>query len=105
MLLNDLGIAPEDHYKQMKEIEPRIKVKILLAQSLFGNPDVLLLDEPTNDLDLKSIEWLQEFLINYENTVIVVSHDRYFPKQSMYIYSRRRLWKNNTIPRKLRLLV
>ena len=78
MLLNDLGIAPEDHYKQMKEIEPRIKVKILLAQSLFGNPDVLLLDEPTNDLDLKSIEWLQEFLINYENTVIVVSHDRYF---------------------------
>ena len=78
MLLNDLGIVPEDHYKQMKEIEPRIKVKILLAQSLFGNPDVLLLDEPTNDLDLKSIEWLQEFLINYENTVIVVSHDRYF---------------------------
>ena len=78
MLLNDLGIGPEDHYKQMKEIEPRIKVKILLAQSLFGNPDVLLLDEPTNDLDLKSIEWLQEFLINYENTVIVVSHDRYF---------------------------
>ena len=78
MLLNDLGIVPEDHYKQMKEIEPRIKVKILLAQSLFGNPDVLLLDEPTNDLDLKSIEWLQEFLINFENTVIVVSHDRYF---------------------------
>ena len=77
MLLNDLGIVPEDHYKQMKEIEPRIKVKILLAQSLFGNPDVLLLDEPTNDLDLKSIEWLQEFLINYENTVIVVSQDRY----------------------------
>ena len=78
MLLNDLGIIPEDHYKQMKEIEPRTKVKVLLAQSLFGNPDVLLLDEPTNDLDLKSIEWLQEFLINYENTVIVVSHDRYF---------------------------
>ena len=78
MLLNDLGIVPEDHYKQMKEIEPRTKVKVLLAQSLFGNPDVLLLDEPTNDLDIKSIEWLQEFLINYENTVIVVSHDRYF---------------------------
>ena len=78
MLLNDLGIAPDEHYKNMKEIEPREKVKILLAQSLFGNPDVLLLDEPTNDLDLKSIEWLQEFLINYENTVIVVSHDRYF---------------------------
>ena len=62
----------------MKEIEAREKVKVLLAQALFGNPDVLLLDEPTNDLDLKSIEWLQEFLINYENTVIVVSHDRYF---------------------------
>ena len=78
ILLNDLGISTEDHYKYMKEIEPREKVKILLAQSLFGNPDVLLLDEPTNDLDLKSINWLQEFLINYENTVIVVSHDRYF---------------------------
>ena len=78
MLLNDLGIVPENHYKYMKEIEDREKVKVLLAQSLFGNPDVLLLDEPTNDLDMKSIEWLQEFLINYENTVIVVSHDRYF---------------------------
>ena len=78
MLLNDLGIVPEDHYKLMKEIEAKDKVKVLLAQSLFGNPDVLLLDEPTNDLDLKSIEWLQEFLINFENTVIVVSHDRYF---------------------------
>ena len=62
----------------MKEIEAREKVKVLLAQALFGNPDVLLLDEPTNDLDLKSINWLQEFLINFENTVIVVSHDRYF---------------------------
>ena len=78
MLLNDLGIVPENHYKCMKEIEAREKVKVLLAQSLFGNPDVLLLDEPTNDLDLKSINWLQEFLINFENTVIVVSHDRYF---------------------------
>ena len=78
MLLNDLGIVPENHYKYMKEIEAREKVKVLLAQSLFGNPDVLLLDEPTNDLDLKSINWLQEFLINFENTVIVVSHDRYF---------------------------
>ena len=79
-LLNDLGISPENHYKYMKEIEARDKVKVLLAQSLFGNPDVLLLDEPTNDLDLKSINWLQEFLIDYENTVIVVSHDRYFLK-------------------------
>ena len=78
MLLNDLGIQPENHYKQMSEIEAKEKVKILLAQALFGNPDVLLLDEPTNDLDLKSINWLQEFLINFENTVIVVSHDRYF---------------------------
>ena len=78
MLLNDLGIVPENHYKFMKEIEAREKVKVLLAQALFGNPDVLLLDEPTNDLDLKSINWLQEFLINFENTVIVVSHDRYF---------------------------
>ena len=78
MLLNDLGIVPENHYKLMKEIEAKDKVKILLAQALFGNPDILLLDEPTNDLDLKAIDWLQEFLINYENTVIVVSHDRYF---------------------------
>lgn len=78
MLLNDLRIIPENHYKMMKEIEAREKVKILLAQSLFGNPDVLLLDEPTNDLDLKSINWLQDFLIDFENTVIVVSHDRYF---------------------------
>lgn len=77
-LLNDLGIIPEKHYKLMSELEAREKVKVLLAQSLFGNPDVLLLDEPTNDLDLKSINWLQEFLINFENTVIVVSHDRYF---------------------------
>ncbi len=77
-LLNNLGIPAVDHYKLMKEIEAKDKVKVLLAQSLFGNPDILLLDEPTNDLDLKSIEWLQEFLINFENTVIVVSHDRYF---------------------------
>ena len=78
MLLNDLGIIPDNHYKMMKDIEATEKVKVLLAQALFGNPDVLLLDEPTNDLDLKSINWLQEFLINFENTVIVVSHDRYF---------------------------
>ena len=77
-LLNNLGISANNHYKLMKELEAKEKVKVLLAQSLFGNPDVLLLDEPTNNLDLKSIEWLQEFLINFENTVIVVSHDRYF---------------------------
>ena len=78
VLLNDLGIEPDKHYKLMSEIEPKDKVKVLLAQALFGNPDILLLDEPTNDLDLKSINWLEEFLINFENTVIVVSHDRYF---------------------------
>ena len=77
-LLNDLGILSDLHDKYMREIEAKDKVKVLLAQSLFGNPDILLLDEPTNDLDLKTINWLQEFLINFENTVIVVSHDRYF---------------------------
>ena len=77
-LLNDLGIESDVHYKYMSEIEAKDKVKVLLAQALFGNPDVLLLDEPTNDLDMKAIDWLQDFLIDYENTVIVVSHDRYF---------------------------
>lgn len=77
-LLNDLGVEPEKHYKLMKELEAKDKVKVLLAKALFGNPDILLLDEPTNDLDLKAISWLEEFLINFENTVIVVSHDRYF---------------------------
>lgn len=77
-LLNDVGIETEKHEKLMKDLEPREKVKVLLAQALFGNPDILLLDEPTNDLDLKTINWLEEFLIDFENTVIVVSHDRYF---------------------------
>ena len=78
VLLNNLGIESDKHYKLMSELEAKDKVKVLLAQALFGNPDILLLDEPTNDLDLKSINWLEEFLINFENTVIVVSHDRYF---------------------------
>ena len=78
ILLNSLGISSEHHYKQMKELEAKDKVKVLLSQSLFGNPDILLLDEPTNDLDIKSINWLQDFLIDFENTVIIVSHDRYF---------------------------
>lgn len=77
-LLNGLGIETELHDKMMNEIPPAQKVKILLAQALFGNPDVLLLDEPTNHLDLDAIAWLEEFLINFDNTVIVVSHDRYF---------------------------
>ena len=77
-LLNGLGIETEHHYKMMAELEDTFKVKVLLAQALFGNPDVLLLDEPTNHLDLEAIGWLEEFLINFDNTVIVVSHDRYF---------------------------
>ena len=77
-LLNGLGVDTEYHYKQMTELEDTLKVKVLLAQALFGNPDVLLLDEPTNHLDLDAIAWLEEFLINFDNTVIVVSHDRYF---------------------------
>jgi len=78
ILLNGLGVEAEFHNKLMKELNETQKVKVLLAQALFGNPDVLLLDEPTNYLDIEAIEWLEEFLINFENTVIVVSHDRYF---------------------------
>lgn len=77
-LLNGLGIDTELHYKLVRELTGSEKVKVLLAQALFGNPDILLLDEPTNHLDLDAIAWLEEFLINFENTVIVVSHDRYF---------------------------
>ena len=77
-LLNGLGIESELHYTQMADLTGSQKVKVLLAQALFGNPDILLLDEPTNHLDLPAIEWLEEFLINFDNTVIVVSHDRYF---------------------------
>ncbi len=77
-LLNGLGIDTELHYKAVKDLTGPEKVKVLLAQALFGNPDILLLDEPTNHLDLDAIAWLEEFLINFENTVIVVSHDRYF---------------------------
>ncbi len=77
-LLNGLGVETEHHYELMKTLPGSLKVKVLLAQALFGNPDILLLDEPTNHLDLAAIAWLEEFLINFENTVIVVSHDRYF---------------------------
>ena len=77
-MLNKLGVPDEYHYMQMAELPSDMKVKVLLAQALFGNPDILLLDEPTNHLDLDAIAWLEEFLINFDNTVIVVSHDRYF---------------------------
>ncbi|MDE7417165.1 MAG: ATP-binding cassette domain-containing protein [Lachnospiraceae bacterium] len=77
-LLNGLGIDTEIHYSLMKDLNGSEKVKVLLAKALFGNPDILLLDEPTNHLDLDAIAWLEEFLINFDNTVIVVSHDRYF---------------------------
>ena len=77
-LLNGLGIPTEEHYMMMSELPASEKVKVLLAQALFGNPDILLLDEPTNHLDLEAIRWREEFLINFDNTVIVVSHDRYF---------------------------
>ncbi len=78
MLLNGLGVGTELHYSQMADLNGNEKVKVLLAKALFGNPDILLLDEPTNHLDLDAIAWLEEFLINFDNTVIVVSHDRYF---------------------------
>ncbi len=77
-LLNNLGVDEENHYQLMKDIPNNQKVKVLLAQALFGNPDILLLDEPTNNLDIDAINWLEEFLINFDNTVIVVSHDRHF---------------------------
>ena len=78
MLLNGLGIDPSIHYATMRDLNGNEKVKVLLAKALFGNPDILLLDEPTNHLDLDAISWLEDFLIDFENTVIVVSHDRYF---------------------------
>lgn len=77
-LLNNLGVGEEYHYLNMSEIPVKLRVKVLLAQALFGNPDILLLDEPTNSLDLEAIRWLEEFLINFNNTVIIVSHDRHF---------------------------
>jgi ATPase subunit of ABC transporter with duplicated ATPase domains len=77
-LLSNLGIGEEYHYTLMADLDGKLKVRVLLAQALFGNPDVLVMDEPTNDLDLETITWLENFLANYENTVIVVSHDRHF---------------------------
>ncbi len=77
-LLSGLGIVEEDHFKLLKELSGNLKVRVLLAQAIFGNPDILILDEPTNDLDLKSVGWLEDFLLEFKNTVIVVSHDRHF---------------------------
>ena len=77
-LLNGLGVSSEYHYMLMGELDSKIKVKVLLAQALFGNPDILLLDEPTNNLDAKAARWLENFIANFENTVLVVSHDRHF---------------------------
>ncbi|MBX2916705.1 MAG: ATP-binding cassette domain-containing protein [Cyclobacteriaceae bacterium] len=77
-LLSGLGIAEEDHYKLVKDLSGALKVRVLLAQAIYGNPDVLILDEPTNDLDLQTISWLEDFLLEFKNTVIVVSHDRHF---------------------------
>ncbi|GGF02662.1 ABC-F family ATP-binding cassette domain-containing protein [Flavobacterium limi] len=77
-MLSNLGITEADHYTLMADMEGKMKVRVLLAQALFGNPDVLIMDEPTNDLDFETIAWLENFLANYENTVIVVSHDRHF---------------------------
>lgn len=77
-LLSSLGIKEDNHYTLMSDMDPKLKVRVLLAQALFGNPDVLIMDEPTNDLDYETINWLENFLANYENTVIVVSHDRHF---------------------------
>ncbi len=78
ILLSNLGVKEELHYSLMADLESKMKVRVLLAQALFGNPDVLIMDEPTNDLDFTTIDWLENFLANYENTVIVVSHDRHF---------------------------
>ncbi|MGL4949291.1 MAG: ABC-F family ATP-binding cassette domain-containing protein [Anaeroplasmataceae bacterium] len=77
-LLNGLGISDDIHYKLMGELDAKVKIKVLLAQALFGNPDILLLDEPTNNLDYKSTRWLENYLMNFENTVLIVSHDRHF---------------------------
>nr|WP_298999050.1 ATP-binding cassette domain-containing protein [uncultured Allomuricauda sp.] len=77
-LLSNLGITEDLHYTQMADMDSKLKVRVLLAQALFGNPDVLIMDEPTNDLDYETIQWLEHFLANYDNTVIVVSHDRHF---------------------------
>ena len=88
ILLNGLGVPNELHYAPMAELTGENKVKVLLAQALFGNPDILLMDEPTNHLDLDAIAWLEDFLLDLDSTVIVISHDRHFFKQSLHPYGR-----------------
>ena len=83
-LLSNLGISEDSHYSLMKDLDGKQKVRVLLAQALFGNPDVLIMDEPTNDLDYETISWLENFLANYDNCVIVVSHDRHFLDGPLY---------------------
>ena len=85
-LLSNLGILENLHYTLMKDVDAKLKVRILLAQSLFGNPDVLIMDEPTNDLDYETILWLENFLANFDNCIIVVSHDRHFLRFCLYSY-------------------
>ena len=77
-LLSGLGITEDDHLKLVKELSGNQKVRVLLAQAIYGNPDILILDEPTNDLDIHTVSWLEDFLLEFKNTVIVVSHDRHF---------------------------
>ena len=96
-LLSNLGVAENLHDSLMKDLDGKHKVRVLLAQSLFGNPDVLIMDEPTNDLDFETIMWLEQFLANYDNTVIVVSHDRHFLMPCARIYPILILEKSTTI--------
>ncbi len=99
-LLSSLGVREELHSLQMKDLEGGDRVKVLLAQAIFGDPDILLLDEPTNHLDLESVSWLEEFLINFKNTVIVVSHDRYFLNR-LHSHRRYRLRRDKALYQKL----
>ena len=104
-LLSNLEIPEALHFTKMSELDGKQKVRVLLAQALFGNPDVLIMDEPTNDLDYDTIMWLEQFLANYENTVIVVSHDRHFLDSVCTHISDIDFGKNKSLHRKLFILV